>query len=126
MKENELKQLNTELKALKTYEKSLIDKRKILQNKVNSNVNECKTVRINIKSKEKDIEKLTKGKNTIVSEHAILRYLERVCGMDIENIKTLILNDEFKALNSLANGEGTIKMNDIEYVLKNNVIITIK
>ena len=126
MKENDLKHLNTELKRLRVYEKDLISKRKILQNNINSNVSECKTVKINIKTKEKDIERLSKRGDTTVSEHAILRYLERVCGMDVENIKTLILNDEFKALNYLTNGEGTIKMNDIEYVLKNNVIITIK
>lgn len=126
MKENDLKRLNTELTRLEKAERDLIDKRKVWQNEINSNVSKCKSIKINIKSKREQIKNLSYQKDVIVSEHAILRYLERVCGMDIENLKTLILNDEFKALNSLTNGNSTITVKDVGYVLKNNVIITIK
>lgn len=126
MKENDLKRLNTELKQLKKFEQDLIDKRKVLQNDVNNNVSKCKTLRKSINEKEKEIKKISTSKKTIVSEHAILRYLERVCGMDIENVKTLILNEEFKTLKSLTNGDGAININGISYILKDNVIVTIK
>jgi len=126
MKENELKKLSTELRLLKNHEDNLISKRKVLQNNINNNVNECKTIKINIKEKQQEIKRLSKGKNTIVSEHAILRYLERVCDLDIENIKGLIINDDFKKLNLLIKGDGIIKKDGVEYILKDNVIITVK
>lgn len=46
---------------------------------------------------EKNIEKLKK-KGPIVTEHALLRFFERVLGYDLEEVKKLILTPEVKEL----------------------------
>ncbi|HCB1595204.1 TPA: hypothetical protein MYP09_001418 [Citrobacter farmeri] len=61
----------------------------------------------------------------IVSEHAILRYLERVEGLNIEEVKAKILTDKVKAQINFAK---SCEINNSQYkiVVKNNVIVTIK
>ena len=64
-----------------------------------------------------------------ISEHAILRYLERVLGVDIEGIKKEIICDALRsAVSSL--GDGTYPIlntpKKAQCVVKNNHIITIK
>lgn len=69
---------------------------------------------------EEEIEGLTK-KDPIVSEHAILRYLMRICGLNQEQVAEQILKDNKGGLvknGNYNNGEYQIRIVD-------NVIVTV-
>ena len=62
-----------------------------------------------------------------ISDHALLRYLERVRGLDLEKLKEEVIGqlneDAYETL-----GEAVIpaKDHDVKFVVKNQTIITIK
>lgn len=58
----------------------------------------------------------------IISDHAMIRYIQRVIGILEEDIKNRIFTDKLKAMFI---GDGKYKLDGVEYVIKNNVIITI-
>ena len=126
MIENKLKTLNTELKRLEDAKKGLLSKKDTLTTEVNSNRSSLSKIANYIREKKKEIHNLSNSGETIISEHAILRYLERECGLEIDNIKSLILNEEAKGLVSLVGSNGNVKINGLTYVIVDNVIVTIK
>jgi len=73
----------------------------------------------------KGIESLT-VKDTIVSEHAILRYIERVMLVDLDEIKCRILSDD--VISGVKNfGNGKFPVSDgVRAVAKGNVIVTVE
>lgn len=79
----------------------------------------------NLKKIEEEMKKLKNGNKIIVSEHAILRYLERTMGLDIKAIEKEILTDEtLKQYRTLGNGKYPVE-NGCKAVIKDNVVITI-
>ncbi len=81
------------------------------------------------KKKQKRVqlaEKLT-PKDLIVSEHALLRYLERIEGMDLDRVRKIILDmqivDCHKKLGN--NGEYPSLDSSFKVKIKNNVITTV-
>ena len=56
---------------------------------------------------KQQIELLESDREISVSEHAIIRYLERVKGVDIEILKNEILTDQIKNLIETLGGNGT-------------------
>jgi len=65
-------------------------------------------------------------KEPVVSEHALLRYLERKYDFDVEQIKDEILTKDFKELiNSMGDANYTIPGTNLKAIVKSNVIITI-
>jgi len=75
------------------------------------------------KSVEDQIKQMTSNpKKPIVSEHAILRYLERVQGVDINAIGEEILT---KAIPIPLHGKLTKKVGDYSIVSRDNVIVTV-
>ena len=73
------------------------------------------------------IESLTINEELIVSEHAVLRYLERVQGQKIEDIQSEILTDTFKKLAKTL-GDGKIPLDKhpgFSAIIKNGIIVTI-
>lgn len=61
----------------------------------------------------------------IVTEHAILRYLERVYEIDIEAVKSEIVADSHSAIAFMGSGE-LKRPAGFTLVIKNNSIVTIK
>lgn len=62
-----------------------------------------------------------------VTDHAILRFAERVMGLDSKHIQKIILNEKFKKLVSSFGGSGTFPVNEhCKAVVRNNVIVTIE
>ena len=58
------------------------------------------------------VKKLKEGNKVIVSEHAMLRYIERVLGIDLKEIENRILTDEIKEqLKQLEVGDFPLMMN---------------
>ena len=64
-------------------------------------------------------------KDVIVSEHAILRFLERKFSLDIEDIKKDIFSDSIK-IQHQALGNGQYPITDgLKAVIKNNTVVTV-
>jgi hypothetical protein len=68
---------------------------------------------------------LSKKGATKVSEHAILRYLERVRGISTTSIQDEILTPEVKKMVETL-GNGTYPNGDFQVVIKDNVVVTVK
>jgi hypothetical protein len=58
-----------------------------------------------------------------VSDHALLRYVERVMGIDVEAIRSDILTDGVKA--ALRTGATGITVNGVKMVAKDGVVVTV-
>lgn len=99
------------LKSLKQEHSSLsseISKKEKLLNSINQEIAELSTNQI------------------IISEHAILRYLERVLGVDIELVKKEILTSDLeKKIEVLGNGTYPIQDGLFKAKVRNGTIITI-
>lgn len=74
--------------------------------------------------KEK-LESLTKkAVEPILTDHALVRYLERVKGIDIEKAKKEILSDKLKSMISTL-GNGKFPCDNFTVIVKDNQVITI-
>ena len=109
------------LKSLTTKRTKLITKLKKLSTDMSTNTKALNE----IEQKLKDLTVTVQ-----ISEHAVLRYLERYKGLDVEEIKKEILPNE-EWLNSILNkSEDTkialIKIGDHRLEIKDNVIVTVK
>ena len=69
--------------------------------------------------------KIKEGNKIIVSEHAMLRYIERVLGIDLKEIERRILTDEVKEQYKIV-GNGRFPINDeFRALIRDNVVVTI-
>ena len=65
------------------------------------------------------------GNKIFVSEHAMLRYIERVLGIDLKEIERRILTDEVKEQYKIV-GNGRFPINDeFRALIRDNVVVTI-
>ncbi len=117
--ESELKKLQT-LKSKLEQELSDIKRQKLILGEQTTLVsNQLQRV-------ENDIKKLiaSRSDELIVSEHAMLRYIQRVVGIPLEDIKAKIatpsLIDAAKHL-----GNGTYPVDDFRVKVANGVIVTV-
>ena len=76
-----------------------------------------------IKSKIDDLEK--KDNKIKVSEHAILRYLERVKGVDISEIEKEILSDDVVELVDKLGGSGGYPNKNFKVLMKDYTVTTV-
>lgn len=60
-----------------------------------------------------------------ITDHALVRYIERIYGLDTEQLRKEILNTELEELAKKLGGSGKYTFNDITFVLDNYKIITI-
>ena len=61
-----------------------------------------------------------------VSDHAIVRYLERAHGLDMDNVRTEMLDPKTTMSMAFLNGaKGKINANGLVYVVENNAVITV-
>lgn len=73
----------------------------------------------------KKIKELNNPQEPDVSEHAIIRYFERVRGENIDEIKREILSEEVMDMIEKLGGSGKYPNKDYGVVIKNNVVVTI-
>ena len=79
----------------------------------------------NLKKIEEEMKKLKNGNKIIVSEHAILRYLERTMELDLKAVENEILSKEVVSqYRTLGNGKYPVS-NGCKAVIKDNVVLTI-
>ena len=117
-----------------------VRKVKQLQSQLNALVNDSETLKIEIANKQREynlklvainhlkdeINKINNTTNVKVSEHAIVRYFERVKGFDIAEIEKEILSDSVVKLSETLGGNGTYPNNDYSVVMKNFTVVTVK
>lgn len=60
-----------------------------------------------------------------VSDHAVLRYLERVKGVDIESLKNEILSEPVLKMVKTLGGNGKYPNSGFKLVMKDNTVVTI-
>ena len=79
----------------------------------------------NLKNTEEELKKLKTGNKIIVSEHAVLRYLERTMELDLKAVENEILSKEVVSqYKTLGNGKYPVS-NGCKAVIKDNVVLTI-
>lgn len=117
----------SQLKSLQTKRTTLLSQLEQKEAEREKLIGEITEIRAQVVSTEQEIEEL-QAAAPIVSEHATLRYLERVKGVDLNAI-----NKEILELGSLTNEktkafkDGTFNIgNGFVAVVKNRTIVTIK
>lgn len=78
-----------------------------------------------IKSIKNEIESLSKTKDIKISEHAIIRYLERVKGLNINDIEKEIINEEIVKMVNALGGNGKYPNKDFSVVMKDFTVTTV-
>lgn len=78
------------------------------------------------KKLQAEISALDSNNELKVSDHAMLRYLERVLEIDLKQIEKYILSDNLvNMINKLGNSGKFPHENGFQVVLKNNIVTTI-
>jgi hypothetical protein len=114
-----------ELKRLQSLQSQLKLEFRSLHENTNRIKMELMTKEKQIKEVEKKIQNLQGcDENIIVSEHAIVRYLERVYGLDLEKIKHEIIPEKTITQAKMV-GNGRYKVDDYTLLIKDNVVITV-
>jgi uncharacterized protein YaiL (DUF2058 family) len=72
------------------------------------------------------INAIVDNKKITITEHAIVRYFERVCGFDVKKITTGLMSKELESTIISMGGKGEYKCDGYTLVVKNNAIVTIK
>ncbi len=63
-----------------------------------------------------------------VSNHALLRFLERAGGLDVDGLRTAIeasLNRSLTAAETLGTGNVIVNADGLQYVIRNGIVVTI-
>lgn len=101
---------------------------KTAKDKIQADQAELSCSKAKLHALEQEMQKLSDTK-LVVSEHAVLRYAERIMGLDVEQIKEQILNPKTaKRIQELRNGAfPDVAPNDIAYKLhvRNGVVTTV-
>jgi len=117
---------SAELKGLETRRNELQAKRKLLNIEITDKQKESAAIKKKIDFLQREIERLKKKtpSNIVISEHAMLRYIERVLGIDLTELQNKIVPpdklDEIKLI-----GNGTFSINDHKVTVKDGVIVTV-
>ncbi len=117
----------TELKKLSTLQSKLQGEMEVLKNQKTLLTKEIANKNQQINNIKHEIAKLKKqSQDLIISEHAILRYMERVLKLDIAAFANSILTDEVRNEHKLI-GNGTYSVNNSEYklIIRNNVVVSV-
>lgn len=116
---SELKRLQGRLHEVEVEQKDLLMKGEELSKRM-------KELAIEKRKCQDAIEKIKRDDTIVISEHAILRYLERVKGVNIEELKEEIWpksDVNQRMCRTLGNGE--FPVNNHRVVIKNNVIVSV-
>ncbi|WP_299378010.1 hypothetical protein [uncultured Kiloniella sp.] len=58
-----------------------------------------------------------------VSDHALVRYMERVLELDVDGMRDFILTKDIKA--AMSTGAKSASIGEFKYIFKNNKLVTI-
>lgn len=114
-----------DLKALNTEKKKLIQRKSGVSAQIRSLESEMQSINHRIQEIEAAVASLGKNGEIVVSEHAILRYLERVEGLDLSRVRSVLLTDKVKG-SVKALGNCKVGLDDCTVVVRNNTIVTVE
>lgn len=115
---------NKELKALQNRQVKLeVDVVEAKQDLVEKQ-EAYRKVLLRLKDIKKRVEDM-QDVDVVISDHAIVRYMERAMGLDVEQIASQIFNkDTLASIESLGDGKYPI-CEGLQAVVKNNTVVTI-
>ncbi len=114
----ELKHLNRRIEESRASLKALREEKKEIEEKISREQN-------TITRLQAEIERLKRGSaKVVISEHAILRYIERVMKVNLEEIKKKILPEEVEEKIRVV-GNGKFPADTHRVKIQNGVVITI-
>lgn len=120
-KDRELKGLQSQLAKHEAEAKVLRSQQSSVAKELHTKDNLIK----GIKSKISELNKKTSSEIK-VTEHAMLRYFERVLGFNLNEISSKILDSTvLKCIETLGNGEFPNETSEFKVVVKNNTVTTI-
>ena len=116
-----------------------VRKHKQLQSQLNAMLGDAEALKLEIANKQREymqklqaiekikseMAKLDNNKNVKVSEHAIVRYFERVLGFNIEQVEKEILSEKVLSLIETLGGNGTYPNGDFSVIMKNHTATTV-
>lgn len=115
-----IKQLNSQLSILEGNRKAL----NIQCAQIQQNLSENKKQIAKIKKSIDDL-KIKESQELTITEHALLRYCERILGISIEDIKKEILTPELNKLVDTLGSTGTYPYKEYQLKVIDKTIITI-
>lgn len=65
------------------------------------------------------------AESLLVTEHALLRYVERVLGVDLQEIEDAILTDSVREIIEFSGGDCRIKSGGMILVVKNRCVVSV-
>jgi hypothetical protein len=74
--------------------------------------------------KEK-INQISQKREIVLSDHALIRYVERVLGVDLDAAKAAIITDELRKMVDTLGGNGSYPMTGFIVKMKDSVITTV-
>ncbi len=120
-------QLSAEQKALETRRNRLQAIRKILNVEIEDKKLESSSLKKRIVSLQTEIDNLRRKlpSKIMVSEHAMLRYLDRIRGVDLQEVQDEILTQEsIDIINQLGNCSINTPAG-FKIVVKNNTVVSV-
>ena len=115
---NKLKQLETLLnKTQNDYD--------VLNTKIANDQRVLASKKKAIENIKSQIQAISANKEITISEHALLRYLERVSKVDTEAVKKDIITPELKKMVETLGGNGKYPVGNITLVMRDYVVTTI-
>ena len=116
-----------------------VRKYKQLQSQLNNMLADADALKIEVANKQREynqklqaveklkneMAKLNNSENLKVSEHAIVRYFERVKGFDIEQVEKEILSEQVLKLVDKLGGNGSYPNDGFSVVMKNYTVTTV-
>ncbi|TQV82837.1 hypothetical protein [Aliikangiella coralliicola] len=116
-KQKLLTDLRKKLANIETAEKALCEEMKYAARAHSEAMNAVREIKEDIKSLEKSMVGIT--------DHAVLRYLERVKGLDVAEIKKQILDENMEMIiEKMGNGKYPV-CNGVKAVVKDKTVVTV-
>lgn len=118
--------VSNKLKSLNNQIKDLDIKLEVAKNQKQIYTSEINTLTQKKSRLQSEISKIqSENKSITISDHAIIRYIERVIGVNIEDIKAHILTEDLETkIKTLGNGKYPMKDGG-RVVVKNKNVVTI-
>jgi hypothetical protein len=115
-----------ELKALQTRLTEALAEESAAREKLNRSTKEFGDAEKRRALIERKIRELTEvAKEPIVSEHALLRYIERFMGVDLESVRRAILTENAVKMIKFAKN-GKINSDGRRLIVKNGTVVTVE
>ena len=116
---------NNKLKQLETLLNKTQNDFDVLNTKIANDQRVLASKKKAIENIKSQIQAISANKEITISEHALLRYLERVSKIDTDSVKKTIITPELIKMVETLGGNGKYPVGDITLVMRDYVVTTI-